>query len=76
MNEAEVEEVIVMGTVEQLQIVWRLCTVQSRQSGVRGGTGTHWPLGHCRWSLQQHQQQQQQHRGQHQTGAALLSEGD
>ena len=73
MIEAEVEEVIVMGTVADC-VETVDCTEPSVRCQERDGdtlaTGT-LPV-----VTPQHQQQPQQHRGQHQTAAALLSEGD
>ena len=66
------EEVIVMGTVADC-VETLYCTEPSVRCQERDGdtlaTGT-LPV------VTPHQQQPQQHRGQHQTGAALLSEGD
>ena len=75
MNEAEVEEVIVMGTVVDC---WETlyCTEPSVRCQERDGDTL--AAGTLPVVTPQHQQQQQpqHHRGQHQTGAALLSEGD
>ena len=73
MIEAEVEEVIVMGTVADC-VETLYCTEPSVRCQERDGdtlaTGT-LPVATPTTATAQ-----QQHRGQHQTGAVLLSEGD
>ena len=74
MIEAEVEEVIVMGTVADCGETVD-CTEPSVRCQERDGdtlaTGTLPVVTPTTTTTAQ-----QQHRGQHQTGAALLSEGD
>ena len=73
MIEAAVEEVIVMGTVADCGETVVHCTEPSLRCQRRDGDTL---AGTLPVVTPTTPTTQQQHRGQHQTGAALLSEGD